>query len=36
MAYQCQKDQNCEINKLTRNRCQFCVRYRTKDTKTMN
>jgi len=24
MIYQCQKDQNCEINKLTRNRCQHC------------
>lgn len=24
MIYQCQKDQNCEINKFTRNRCQFC------------
>ncbi|UJR10157.1 hypothetical protein I4U23_014373 [Adineta vaga] len=24
MAYQCHKDQNCEINKMTRNRCQYC------------
>ncbi|CAF4440072.1 unnamed protein product [Rotaria socialis] len=24
MAYQCNKDQNCEINKVTRNRCQYC------------
>jgi len=24
MTYQCHKDQNCEINKMTRNRCQFC------------
>ncbi|CAF0731614.1 unnamed protein product [Didymodactylos carnosus] len=24
MQYQCHKDQNCEINKLTRNRCQYC------------
>lgn len=26
MTYQCHKDQNCEINKMTRNRCQYCVR----------
>jgi retinoic acid receptor gamma len=25
MTYQCHKDQNCEINKMTRNRCQYCV-----------
>ncbi|CAF1185299.1 unnamed protein product [Rotaria sordida] len=24
MTYQCHKDQNCEINKMTRNRCQYC------------
>jgi len=24
MIYHCQRDQNCEINKLTRNRCQHC------------
>ncbi|CAF1064453.1 unnamed protein product [Rotaria sordida] len=24
MIYQCHKDQNCEINKMTRNRCQYC------------
>lgn len=24
MAYQCHKDRNCEINKMTRNRCQYC------------
>ena len=28
MTYQCHKDQNCEINKMTRNRCQYCVRNR--------
>ena len=24
MQYTCHKEQNCEINKITRNRCQYC------------
>ncbi|NXX40697.1 RARB protein, partial [Tricholaema leucomelas] len=24
MSYSCHRDRNCHINKVTRNRCQFC------------